>query len=544
MTAAEPDISVAVDEHRAPTPPHSGPAARARPASYDVVCTDRGEVRIAAEGTSAALTSHTYINDLPIAAAFGDVVSPSCADLVDVAVAVYVADRLCRRHPRSAPRSEPLWQRRMQVEVPVREPERWAAGLGEALAELLSYATDDVWTFTFVQRRPEAARPSEAQRALFLEPPPPPASAALFSGGLDSLAGLVARLATHPTETVVVFSGRTNKRIGAPQRAILDELARTFPQRVRAVAVRFGLDGRPRGAYDHEETSQRTRGFVFQAFGAVMAHMAGLDRLDVYENGVGAINLPYTDAQLGSQATRATHPVTLRLMSTWLARVFGAPFTVTLPYTFATKGELCDALREAGLGHLALRSVSCDGYPQRRKRADQCGVCPSCLLRRQSLHHARLLDDDPVSLYVHDVYDASTPDAHARRFALRAMGGQVHHLRRALAAAQPWEALVARYPELEEAVDALTGPDDGSAVREALVALYRRYCAEWGTFAASTVGPRDGAPDGTPAYDADVPPRVPRADPHRPEPVRVPARLRLGVPDLWQAAESGASDEQ
>lgn len=544
MSAAEagPVVAGVAQQHAAPERPRARRIAH--PAAYDVVCTDRGEVSVVANDAAVTLTSRTYVNDLPIAEAFGDVVPPECADLVDVAVAVYVADRLCRRHPRHAPRAEALWQRRMHVEVPVRDPERWSgAGLGGPLADLLGYLTDDVWAFTFVPRRGAAARPSESQRGLFPEPPPPPASAALFSGGLDSLAGLVARLAAHPAETTVLFCGRTNKRIGAPQRALLEAVAQAFPQRVRPVAVGFGLNGRRRGAFDQEETSQRTRGFVFQAFGAVTARMAGLDRLDVYENGVGAINLPYTGAQLGSQATRATHPVTLRLMSALLTRVFGAPFAVALPYASMTKGELCEALRDIGLGHLARRSVSCDGYPQRSKRADQCGVCPSCLLRRQSLHHARLLDHDPSSLYVHDVYDASAPDAHERRFSLRAMGGQAHHLRRALASVRPWEALAARYPELEEAADALEGPDGGAAVREALIALYRRYCEEWGAFAASTGGPQDGAPDGTPTYGVEAP---------LPAPARViarsaalgEARSKRGVPDLWAVADMGGSHER
>lgn len=483
-----------IEDEREPVPNRLSGRRITGPAVYDVACTARGEVRVVADGTTAALTSHTYVEDLPMATAFGDVVPPMCADLVDVAVAVYVADRLCRRHPLRAPRSERLWQRRMHLEVPVRAPDRWNTGVGESLAELLGYLTDDLWTLSFVPRRPEAARPSEAQGALFREPPPPPASAALFSGGLDSLAGLVVRLTEQPAETLVVFSGRTNKRIGSPQRALLHALAQAFPRRIRTVAVRFGLDRRQRGAYDREEPSQRTRGFVFQSFGAVMARMAGLDHLHVYENGVGAINLPYTDAQLGTQATRATHPVTLRLMSALLARVFDSPFKVALPYAFATKGELCVALREAGLGHLARQSVSCDGFPQRVKHAAQCGVCPPCLLRRQSLHHAGLFEADPRELYRHDVYDASGPDARERRFSLRVMGGQVHHLRQALGMAQPWEAVAARYPELDEAAYALAYPDDPAAVREALVAMYRRYCDEWSAFATSAAGGCDVAP--------------------------------------------------
>ena len=37
----------------------------------------------------------------------------------------------------------------------------------------------------------------------------------------------------------------------------------------------------------------------------------GQDRLQVFENGIGAINLPYLHSQYGSQAARAMHPKTL-----------------------------------------------------------------------------------------------------------------------------------------------------------------------------------------------------------------------------------------
>lgn len=470
--------------------------AIALPATYDIVFSDQGEVRFRGDRGTAGLTSRTYVNDLPLAEAFGDVVPPHCADLIDVAVAVYVADRLCRRHPRKAPRSTRFWQRRMKVEIPLREPERWSRdGLGGELAELLGFLTDDAWSFTLVPRREGSARQSESQRSLFPEPPTSPASAALFSGGLDSLAGLVARLVERPTDTLVLFCGRTNRRIGAPQRKLLRLITRRFGERVRPVAVSFGISGRRKHAFDLEETSQRTRGFVFQAFGAVTAKMAGLECLEVFENGVGAINLPYTGAQLGSQSTRATHPATLKRMSALLSKVFRAPFAVTLPFALLTKGELCGVLRDAGLGDLARLSVSCDGYPQRSSKADQCGVCPSCVLRRQSLHHAGLLDEDPSSLYIHDVYDAAAADAFTRRFALRAMGGQVHHVRRAINSARPWEALTIIYPDLEEVAEILLDAGRGSEIREALVSLYRRYCDEWGAFAASTSGSFKGVAD-------------------------------------------------
>jgi nitroreductase len=136
------------------------------------------------------------------------------------------------------------------------------------------------------------------------------------------------------------------------------------------------------------------------------------------------------------------------------------------------------------------------------------------------------------------VFDASNSDAHERRFYLRAMGGQAHHLRHALASNQPWGSIVARYPELEEVAEALAGPHSVAGAREAVVDLYRRYCGEWGAFAAAVAGPHGGAPDGNPANpvgetasltgDLVAPPAAP-----------VRQRIDRLLPDLWTAADAG-----
>lgn len=353
------------------------------------------------------------------------------------------------------------------------------------LEELLTAFTDDEWRITFTSRM-HSGRPAESQEQLFRTLPRLPASASLFSGGLDSLAGLSGFLGENPQHNVVVFSARATTRIAAHQRAVLRAVEQQYPGRIKSIAVQFGFRRRHRGAFDHDEVTQRARGLVFQLVGAVAARMAGLNELLIFENGIGAINLPYTAAQLGSQATRAAHPALLERVGAFLSLVFQHPFKVRLPYVSMTKGELCRQLVGTLLEAAVLDTVSCDGYPQRVRGVEQCGRCTSCVLRRQSLLIADLRHVDPSDLYTHDIYDPAAFDAWARRYHYRAMAGQVHHLEHALSASDTWHALTSKYPDLVEVAGALSrGGQTAEDPRDSLVALYRRYVIEWKTFAAT-----------------------------------------------------------
>ena len=180
-------------------------------------------------------------------------------------------------------------------------------------------------------------------------------------------------------------------------------------------------------AFDGEERSQRTRGFLFQALGAVTAHAAGVNSLIVPENGIGAINLPYVESQYGTQ------------------------------------------------------SVSCDKFPQRLKHAMQCGRCTSCLLRRQSLSHAGLSQHDLGASYAADIAESGCNTDDKKWYHYRVMADQVERLDAALSNASPEIELVNSFPALAEQFLLLRETSLGGNVRP-LIDLYRRYCAEWRTF--------------------------------------------------------------
>ena len=440
--------------------------------------------RIQRDGGGEAIQSDCFyhIEEERIPRAFGTTFPARLADLSGLAMAVYAADRLVRRDPAGSDRYNLHWTRQIDVELPVRDLPFWRrTDLLNRLREVLWFFTEDEWRLGF-RRRDSDPRQSESQQPLFPSPPESPVTAALFSGGLDSLAGLWRRSVTRPWGSFVLLSGSTNYRIRAIQQSLIRDLRRIMAAPLHSVNVPFGLQWHAgRGS---EERTQRSRGFVFLALGAITAFLAGSDSLEIFENGVGAINLPYTEAQLGAHNTRAVHPVALAKMSQLVSDVIDRPFTFHNPWLFLTKGQLCSGLAASGVRELVRQTVSCDGFPQRVKARPQCGHCTSCLLRRQALDVAGLRSCDTPDLYRYDIRNASADWSPAKRYPFQAMSAQVSRLESALLSSDPWQSLSVVHPQIREVACVLSGQSQSSrAAEDRVIQLYRQYCTEWRRFA-------------------------------------------------------------
>jgi len=451
------------------------------PPHYGIAFSAHGRVRLS--GEDAAQVDNSFaVGDHVIAGAFQEALPENVADLVDVALAVYISDRLCRRG--SALRSRYLhgWARHLHITVPVRNPSFWCSpAVSSKLLDVLGYFTEDVWEFEFEQR-PMTIR-GAFQQSLF---PPDLAGAvrvALFSGGLDSLAGLCAEILNEAGETFVLFAGSTNNFHKGTQNRLATQLALKSRAPILQCVVPFGFKGREPRAGNRDEPTQRSRGFVHTALGAATAIMAGSDQLAIYENGVGAINLPYSGAQVGTHLTRAAHPVALALMSDFLSTVLGQAFRVELPFLGMTKGEICKSIPLLGAEELVAKTNSCDRFLRRERH--QCGVCTSCVLRRQSLYAAGLREFDDSAEYFYDIYSNDIGAMERKLFGYRMMVNQVNRAEAALRRSDPWVGLVSEFPPLLEV--ALQMEQDGhlfGSANDTLVGLYSRYVSEWRTFPA------------------------------------------------------------
>ncbi|MFI9847376.1 7-cyano-7-deazaguanine synthase [Nonomuraea sp. NPDC051941] len=396
-----------------------------------------------------------HLDGRPLMDQLARVLPTAAADLMELATAVYTADRLKARDVADAYKLG--WSRRLRLHVPVRLPDLWESH-ADALVRLLSWLTDDEWSLHFHQTDPATAPLDNPQDYLF-PTVPDHACVALFSGGLDSTAGLAVDLDTDPVTDVLTVRVVTNGRMESRQKAIL----RHFGSRVHDCRLPLSL-----ASGLSAESSQRTRGFLFMAAGVATALTAGKNVLRVYENGIGAINLPLLESQRGSQATRAVHPRTVRMMERLATSLNGGGFRIELPHLWSTKAELL-LKAPASFSEAYANSVSCDrGFATRTEGARPCGRCTSCILRRQSVFASGLLQIDSGQQYRHRLDAAPLP------WELRASLWQIHRIRVALDDSDPWSAFLHEFPQVLDVP--ATERESG---RAAVLRLYGQYCAEW-----------------------------------------------------------------
>ena len=431
------------------------------------------------------LQSTCWMNGEHLSHPFSEALPANAADLLDLALAIYAADRSSRRDFKHANTG----QRRIDVRLGLRNPDYWTApGTADRLQEFLYWLSEDEWSFRLEQRG-AAQTPAESGAFLFKVPLEPPVSVSLFSGGLDSLAGLACQTMEDLGGSRVLVSGYTHNRLLSQQRSqvrhirsVLDERSPGAGARLWHVAVGFGMR-RPQGG--REEKGQRTRALVFLALGATAAVQAGTDTLWVYENGVGALNLPINETQLGVDNYRGVHPRSLRMFETLAEPVLGHEVRVRNPFLFHSKAEMCRSLLPAGFAGAVKDTISCDSFPMRiPDQASQCGHCTSCVLRRQALHAAGLGAYDPAAAYQHDVRTGRAMLSKDKAYGIEAMRGQVQRLEQALASGDPWRSLMASFPELARTSAELGRYDglDAAQVGARFVHLFQTYVCEWRRF--------------------------------------------------------------
>lgn len=384
-------------------------------------------------------------------------------DLLRVMAAILDADRLSsRRSKRGARVARDLcWQRTIRLTVAVENPSRWSA-VQTHLGGLLNFMTDDEWELGFDSAPPPPIQPllphAELERADEI---------ALFSGGLDSVAGLYARGRANGRSFVAV-SACGNEVQGRAQASALQGL-RDLGVQATCLKLVHQLRATHR-ARSRMESSQRSRGLLFLAMGAVTASRVAKEQFSVYETGIGCLNLPMCRAQVASQGTRAMHPRTLALFNVLLRSVLDRPVRVVTPFSLLTKGELC-RLAAAELPALARRTMSCDeGEGHKPDAMQHCGVCTSCLFRRIAIFSAGQSDPTryrDMIMRHHGHYEQLAFERHADE----------------LLACKSFRDLVAIDPNVRFAsrlpLEVPLAPADAEAE---ILAVYRRYASEIRTF--------------------------------------------------------------
>ena len=312
--------------------------------------------------------AHPFHHNFQILSRFPLPPHPAAVSFLSLALAVWAADKL---HPRNS--SPDGWTRAFRLCVPV------AAGAADplyALTPALDFLTGDRWELEFYPMAVTATPTDEFASSWT------PDEVCLFSGGVDSLAGAVARL--EAGRRLLLVSHHDYGQLAACQAHLAGALEAHYgPERVRQVPLRVQFPLAP-------EATLRSRSLLFLALGLALAGAWG-DGTPVIipENGWISLNPPLTLNRLGSYTTRTTHPYFISQLKNVLSRL-GLCHILGNPFEFNTKGEVLQHSRNPDLlRRLLPATISC-AHPAvfrwKKQRQGNCGYCFPCLMRRAAMH--------------------------------------------------------------------------------------------------------------------------------------------------------------
>ena len=325
----------------------------------------------------------------------GLVPSVVAGDLFLLGGAVFCADKLARRAE-----AADLWTRDLELRIPVSDVDLWTAA-SDCLHEALSFLSGDQWKVDFVEREMPGPDPHEALEAEDDE------VVSLFSGGLDSFAGVIELLEAGQRVVLVGHhdSSLTDNRQTALFAALCDHYGSDRVTQRRLLlrpAARSATQHRPLPEQEPENTT-RARSFLFIAAGIAVADALGDSTpLHVPENGFIGVNVPLTDARAGSLSTRTTHPFFIDRMRALLDDL-GLRHPLENEFRLLTKGEALERSPNRDLlVRLAPETISCSHPEYARLRhlsQGNCGYCYPCIIRRASMHR---IGEDRTADYTWD----------------------------------------------------------------------------------------------------------------------------------------------
>jgi hypothetical protein len=175
----------------------------------------------------------------------------------------------------------------------------------------------------------------------------------LFSGGLDSMAGVTEEIFGSGKSAVLV-SHHSSTKIFSRQRDLAEELRGRASGKLFHVPVKVDKKGK----LNHEFTL-RSRSFLFASLAAVVGRMFEKPHVRFFENGVVSLNFPILAQIVGARATRTTHPKVLAGFRKIFSAIFGEDVIVENPFAWKTKAEAIRIIENHGCGDLIRSTISC-----------------------------------------------------------------------------------------------------------------------------------------------------------------------------------------
>ena len=325
-------------------------------------------------------------------------------DLLELAAYIYCADRKSNRGSKVAVEYH-AWARSFHFVVKVRDYDFWKrSDVSACLSRALQFMTGDrEYRFSF-QPGHSTPRTGLFDDEKFQMENSQDLNVALFSGGLDSLAGVLNHLETT-SEQVCLVSHQSQTGTVRTQRQLVAALRDHYPGRV----FHYKFECHLRGIRAAEET-QRSRAFLYTSIAFAIAQAYGQDGFRVYENGITGINFPRRADLAGARASRTTHPRTIYHLKQLFSLFGESEIQIHQPFLWKTKTDTLALLRESRHPELIPSSVSCSKTFQNLGQATHCGGCSQCVDRRFAAYAAKADDIDESGIYANDIISTSISD--------------------------------------------------------------------------------------------------------------------------------------
>ena len=218
----------------------------------------------------------------------------------------------------------------------------------------------------------------------------------LFSGGLDSLAGIVECL-ENSSDQLCLISHRSGQGTAKTQNQLINALHEWYPDRIKYYKFSCKLHG-----IRAREETQRTRAFLYTSIAYALSHVLFQEEIFVYENGITSINFPKQQNQINARASRTTHPKTMTLLENLFSEIDQSKIKISTPFLWKTKTDIFHILDEVGRRDLITSTVSCSQTFKLGSQATHCGGCSQCIDRRFAAYASKLDDVDEGGIYALD----------------------------------------------------------------------------------------------------------------------------------------------
>lgn len=321
-------------------------------------------------------------------------------DLLEIAAYIFCADRLIVRGNKANVEYH-SWSRLFHFVIKVRDWDFWnTIEVKEKLKDALVFMSgDQAYHFTF---QPGHSTPPSGlfDSETFQIKPQRNTKVILFSGGLDSLAGIVNDLENSNDQFCLISHRSGQPATAKTQDQLIKALDQDYPDRIKHYKFYCSLRGIGR-----KEETQRTRAFLYTSIAYALAHALSQREIFVYENGVTSINFPTQQSQMNARASRTTHPKTIVFLENLfhlLAETNQPEIKIATPFLWKTKTDIFHILSRVGRKDLISSTVSCSHTSHNRGLATHCGGCSQCVDRRFASYSSELNDVDDVGIYTLD----------------------------------------------------------------------------------------------------------------------------------------------